>query len=129
MNDHIDPAIVEKAAKAIDFDQHRYQVNADDWVPRCACGWQGDIPYAVTEHEAHLAALALEAVYADIKAEALDALEAVLNRARLEQDDAECGMRYAAEVNNGAGLAFEQARQQAWSDVERLIGSALGVKS
>lgn len=70
-NDPIDPTIVEKAAKAIDFDQHRYQVNADDWVPRCACGWQGDIPYAVTEHEAHLATLALEAVSPLIAAQAL----------------------------------------------------------
>ena len=71
MSDPIDPAAVEKAAKAIDYDQHRYLVNADDWVPRCSCGWEGDTPYAVTEHEAHLAGLALEAAAPMIAAKAL----------------------------------------------------------
>lgn len=55
----------------------------------------------------------------------LDALEAVLDRARMEQDDAEYAMTYAAEINDGLTLASQQARKQAWADAARAITTAL----
>ena len=55
----------------------------------------------------------------------IDALEAVLDRARMEQDDAEWAMLYAAKSNNGPTLASQQARKQAWADAARAITTAL----
>ena len=54
-----------------------------------------------------------------------DAVRAVLDRARIEQDDAEAAMAYAAEINDGLMLASEQARKQAWADAARALTTAL----
>ena len=56
---------------------------------------------------------------------ALDALEAVLDRARMEQDDAESAMTYAAEINDAPMLAHHQARKQAWADAARALTTAM----
>jgi hypothetical protein len=45
-------------------------------------------------------------------------------RAQLEIDDAKCGEGYFAEVNDGVGLASEQARRSAWETVLRLAGES-----
>jgi len=46
------------------------------------------------------------------------------DRARLEIADAKAGERYHAEVNDGVGLASEQARRFAWEMVLRLAGES-----
>lgn len=51
----------------------------------------------------------------------IDAVGNVLGRARMEQDDAEFAMAYAAQINDGLMLASQQARKQAWADVTRAI--------
>ena len=51
----------------------------------------------------------------------IDAVGNVLDRARMEQDDAEFAMTYAAQINDGLMLASQQARKQAWADVTRAI--------
>ena len=71
MNDLIDPAIVEKAAKAIDWKTHEYRGDSADWVPFCNCGWKASAPYAVSEFELHIAELVLEAAAPLIAANAL----------------------------------------------------------
>ena len=55
----------------------------------------------------------------------IDALEAVLDRARMEQDDAEYAMTYAAEIDDGPMLVSQQARKQAWADAARALATAL----
>lgn len=53
------------------------------------------------------------------------AVEAVLDRARMEQDDAEFAMTYAAQVDDGSMLVSQQARKQAWADAARALRAAL----
>lgn len=53
------------------------------------------------------------------------AVRAVLDRACMEQDDAESAMTYAAQINDGLTLASQQARKQAWADAARVITTAL----
>lgn len=71
----IPAAFVEKARQAVDWERHEYRVNRAgspaDWVPYCQCGWKADHPFDVASYDRHIATLVLEAVYADIKAEAL----------------------------------------------------------
>ena len=71
MSDPIDPAIVEVAAKAVDWETHRFRVDSDKWVPFCGCGWKTSTPYATAEFDRHLAELALEAAAPAIAAKAL----------------------------------------------------------
>ena len=53
------------------------------------------------------------------------AVRAVLDRARMEQDDAESAMTYAAEIDDALMLAHHQGRKQAWADAARALTTAL----
>ena len=73
----LNPELIAKVADVIDVRRHEYRVDTDTWRPYCACGWTAEESYDVAAYDRHLAALMLEAVADDLRAEgAAQALEA-----------------------------------------------------
>lgn len=108
-NQTVPAAIVERAHRAIDWERHEYRVNRAgspaDWVPYCQCGWKADHSFDVASYDRHIATLVLEAVYADIQAEALRELR---RETESERDHARNAHQSAA--NEATHLAHDYCR-------------------
>lgn len=62
----INPELIAKAAKAIDWKHHEYRVDSKTWIPRCVCGWTATEPYDVEGFDRHITETVLLAVVPDI---------------------------------------------------------------